>query len=76
MLCALCSSVGRMRTNPGDELRTRRGSAGPPSDGSSETCDACGHLVAVGAGEGVVETLAHLARFGLTGQAILTRKRA
>jgi hypothetical protein len=76
MLCALCSSAGRMQTNPEDAGRTRRGSAGPRPESGPVTCDSCGRLVAAGSGEGVVETLAHLARFGLTGQTILTRKRA
>jgi hypothetical protein len=76
MLCALCSSVGRMRADPDDGERTRRGSVGPRRESSCETCDSCGRRLAAGAGEGVVKTLAHLARFGLTGQMILTRKRA
>jgi hypothetical protein len=75
MLCALCGSVGRMKTDPDDDERTRRGSVGPRPDDGSETCASCGRQLA-GAGERVVETLAQLARFGLTGQSILKRKRA
>ena len=76
MLCALCGSVGRMRTSPDDEERTRRGSVGPRPESGSECCASCGRPLAGPAGEGVVETLSQLARFGLTGQMILTRKRA
>jgi len=76
MLCALCGSVGRMRSDPEDGERTRRGSVGPGPGDRSETCATCGRPLTAGTGERVVETLAQLARFGLTGQMILTRKRA
>ena len=76
MLCALCGSVGRMRTSPDDGERTRRGSVGPGPESDFESCASCGRPLAVPAAEGVVETLSQLARFGLTGQVILTRKRA
>ena len=76
MLCALCSSTGRMRIALEDGERTRRGSDGPRSEPGSDSCEACGRLVAADAGEPVVETLTQLARFGLTGQMILRRKRA
>ena len=76
MLCAQCSSVGRMRINREDQ-RTRRGSSeGTQIENGASVCDSCGRLVAGTAGEQVVETLAQLARFGLTGQSILSRKRA
>lgn len=74
MFCALCNSVGRMRASR--EERTRRGSVGPRPESGTENCEACGRPVAGGAGERVVETLTQLARFGLTGQSILARKRA
>jgi len=76
MLCALCSSAGRMQASPDDGERTRRGSVGPRPEDGFESCASCGRPLAGGAGEGVVETLSQLARFGLTGQMILTRKRA
>jgi len=76
MLCALCGAVGRMRPCQDDGQRTRRGSAGPATDDGAEVCASCGRSLAAGSGEQVVETLAQLARFGLTGQMILTRKRA
>ena len=76
MLCAQCSSVGRMRIAR-DDQRTRRGSSeGAAADAGASVCDSCGRLVAGSSGEGVMETLAQLARFGLTGQSILARKRA
>lgn len=79
MLCALCNSVGRMRPSQDEAERTRRGSAGPrqgPTSESSDACDDCGVQVSAATGDGVLETLSQLARFGLTGQTILARKRA
>ncbi len=76
MLCALCSSVGRMRAHPDEGERTRRGSVGPRAEPGPGACASCGQPLIVGTGDRVVETLAQLARFGLTGQMILTRKRA
>ena len=71
MLCELCTSVGRMRVG---ELPapSRRNSV----DGVSLTCDACGKPLGATVGDRVVQTLRQLARFGLTGQSILARRRA
>lgn len=69
MLCELCALVGRMRV--ADEDSPKRVS----NEGFSIACEGCGKSIG-GIGERVGQTLAQLARFGLTGQRLLARRRA
>jgi len=70
MVCELCATVGRMRSEAGVE-----GRPAPVVPGGVGVCDACGSPVERGASARVVDTLAQLARFGLAGQMILSRRR-
>lgn len=65
MRCELCASIGRYRV-VGESSHVL-----PPS-GPGE-CEVCGSPVA-GPRDRVVETIAQLARFGLTGQMLLSRR--
>ena len=65
MRCELCSSLGRLRHEDGLLAEAK------PSAGVS--CEVCGQPV-LGARDRVIETLAQLARFGLTGQMLLSRR--
>lgn len=68
MHCELCASTDRMRRDgPGEGL--------PTGAGSSSHCEVCGRQVG-GSRDRVVETIAQLARFGLTGQMLLARRRS
>ena len=70
MQCELCASVGRLRVGYADEPEHHAMSI------LGGTCDTCGRPVAGNAGARVVEKLTQLARFGLTGQTLLARRRA
>jgi hypothetical protein len=67
MLCELCNSVGR---NPVGERKRASGEI------FALSCDACGMDLDGTIGDRVGQTLAQLARFGLTGQKLLSRRRA
>jgi len=64
MRCELCASIGRNRI----VVDVGQG----PAFGSGQ-CEVCGSPVD-GPRDRVVETVAHLARFGLTGQMLLLRR--
>ena len=66
MRCELCASIGRMRAVGQDTT------AEPPASASGR-CEVCGQPL-LGDRDRVVETIAHLARFGLTGQMLLARR--
>lgn len=67
MRCELCASLSRMRRT--DEPQS------DPDDvaGGAGCCEVCGRQLG-GSRDRVVEALAHLARFGLTGQMLLARR--
>ena len=64
MRCELCASIGRNRI-----LNATR----PAPAFNSGQCEVCGSPLD-GPRDRVVETIAHLARFGLTGQMLLSRR--
>lgn len=71
MLCDVCSSFGQLRAMV-LPMKSRRVSA----DAAPFSCDCCGRALGSGSSELVGKTLAQLARFGLTGQSLLARRRA
>jgi hypothetical protein len=70
MLCELCTSVGRIGLGEAQHRNNRT-----TGEGVSISCDACGMPLGETVGDRVVETLAQLSRFGLTGQNLLSRRR-
>ena len=72
MLCKLCASFKHPRQS-GEQAGFRSSSA--LLIGKS-TCESCGRPVEAGAAARVVDKLTLLARFGLTGQKLLARRRA
>lgn len=69
MRCELCASLGRLRKVDDGRLAL----SPSPDAGRTADCEICGHPLG-GPRDRVVETIAQLARFGLTGQMLLSRR--
>ena len=68
MLCEMCALVGRLRVDDSLPLRTSPATAGE--------CEGCGRPLRASVGDRVLRTMSHMARFGLTGQSLFSRRRA
>ena len=68
MVCEMCSLVGRLRVgeNSAEEY---------PAPAAGE-CEACGRALRASVGDRVLRTMSHMARLGLTGQVLFSRRRA
>jgi hypothetical protein len=70
MLCELCALVGRLRVTEAESASKR-----VSGESFAITCDGCGKSIG-SISDRVGQTLAQLARFGLTGQKLLAKRRA
>jgi hypothetical protein len=68
MLCELCALVGRLRVDDSLPLLTSPATAGE--------CEGCGRALRASVGDRVLRTMSHMARLGLTGQPLFSRRRA
>ena len=68
MRCELCASLSRMRRTEEPKVDVDDAAGGPGC------CEVCGRPLGGASRDRVVEALAHLARFGLTGQMLLARR--
>lgn len=71
MMCELCASMRRTRSARSE---TGERAAARTAAGSAAACEVCDRPLTAGAAARFVTLLGRLARFGLTGEALLVKK--